>query len=177
MFRMWIYGLPVIAGMLREGVEAAVPTVGLCFSGYALPATLLGFVQPWLFARVPGGVAHGLASLVGAAGMVVLGTATNGVWLVPAFIGLAICWSTIGAVPYAAASAAAAPGRGAATLRLFGFSTVIPQIATTFGLAALAGRWGLQSATIMLVGAAELAAAGLLTLWWRKWITVPDQAW
>jgi hypothetical protein len=177
MFCIWIYGLPVVAGMLGEGVEAAVPAVGLCFSGYALLATVLGFAQPWLFARMPGGVAHGLALLVGAAGMLVLGTATRAVWLAPAFVALAVCWSTIGAVPYAAAAAAAPPGRGAATLRLFGFSTVLPQIATTFGLATLAGRWGLQSASVMLVGAAELALAGLLTLWWRDWIVVPGQDW
>lgn len=52
MFCMWIHALPVIAGMLGGRVEAAVPAVGLCFSGYALTASCLGFAQPWLFARV-----------------------------------------------------------------------------------------------------------------------------
>ncbi len=177
MFCVWIYGLPVIAGILGENVEAAVPTVGLCFSGYALAGSLLAFVQPWLFARVPAGVAHGLALLVGAAGMTVLGSVRHAVWLLPAFVALAVCWSTMGAVPYAAAAAAAPPGRGAATMRKFGFSTVVPQVATTFGLATVAERWGIASANVMLLGAAELAAAGLLTLWWRSWITVPGQDW
>lgn len=177
MFCVWIHGLPVIAAMLGGGVEAAIPAVGLCFSGYALTAAMLSFVQPWLFARVPAGVAHGLALLVGAAGMTVLGTAKHAPWLVPAFVALAVCWSTMGTVPYAAAAAAARPGRGAATLRRFGFSTVIPQVATTLGLATLASRLEVSSGTVMLLGAAELAVAGLLTLWWRRWVTVPGQDW
>ena len=177
MFCMWIHGLPVIAVMLGSGVEAAVPVVGLCFSGYALTACILAFAQPWLFARMSAGVAHGLALLVGAAGMAALGMADRAGWLVPAFLALAVCWSTMGTVPYAAAAAAAPPGRGAATLRRFGFSTVMPQVATTLGLAALAGRWGVSSASVMLLGAAELAVAGLLTLWWHRWITVPAEDW
>lgn len=177
MFCLWIYGLPAIAAMLGVGVEAALPAVGFCFSGYALTAAMLSFAQPWLFARVPAGVAHGVALLVGAAGMTMLGTAANPRWLVPAFVALAVCWSTMGTVPYAAAAAAARAGRGAATLRRFGFSTVVPQAATTLGLAALAGRWGVSSATVILFGAAELAVAGLLTLWWHRWITVPVEDW
>ena len=177
MFCMWIHGLPVIAGISGGGLEAAVPTVGLCFSGYALTAAILALAQPWLFARVPAGIAHGVALLVGAGGMTVLGMATHAVWLVPAFAALAICWSTMGTVPYAAAAAAALPGHGAATLRRFGFSTVLPQVATTLGLAALAWRSAVSSPTVMLIGAAELVVAGLLTLLWRDWIAVPDQDW
>lgn len=177
MFCMWIYGLPVIAGMLGGGVEAAVPAVGLCFSGYALIGSLLTFAHPWLFARVPAGLAHGAALLVGATGMAVLGSAVHAVWLFPAFGALAVCWSSMGAVPYAAAAAAALPGHGAATMRKFSFSTVVPQVATTFGLAFLAERWGVSSNTVILLGAAELAVAGLLTLHWHRWIIVPGQNW
>ena len=177
MFCMWIYGLPVIAKILGGSVEAAIPTVGPCFSGYALLAALLAFAQPWLFARAPAAVIHAAALGIGAIGMTILGTATRSIWLIPAFVALAICWSTMGAVPYAAASAAARPGRGAATLRTFGFSTVIPQVATTFGLAVLVDRWGVASSNVILFGAAELAAAAMLTLAWRHWIIVPTQDW
>lgn len=177
MFCVWIYGLPVIAAVLRLGVEAAVPAVGLCFSGYALASALLGFAHPWLFARASAGVVHGLALLVGSVGLVLLATATSAIWLVPAFGALAICWSAMGAVPYAAAAATARPGRGGATLRRFGFSTVLPQIATTLGLAALVSRVGMPGSAVMLIGAGELGLAGLLTLWWRKWIIIPSQEW
>lgn len=177
MFCMWIHSLPVVAGMLGSSIDAAVPIVGLCFSGYALVAAMLGFAQPWLFARMPAGIIYGSALLIGAAGMAALGTAINPAWLLPAFAALAVCWSAMGTVPYAAAGAAAAPGRGAATLRLFGFSTVLPQVVTTLGLAALAMRSQVSSADVMLIGAVELALAGALTLAWRQWITVPDQDW
>lgn len=177
MFCLWIDGLPVIASLLGRGVEAAIPTVGFCFSGYAVTAAFLVYAQPWLFARMSAGTAHGWALLIGATGMAILATATNVVWLVPAFGGLAVCWSTMGTIPYAAAAAAASPGQGAETLRRFGFSTVIPQAVTTLGLAALAGRWWASSAIVMRFGATELAAASLLTFLWRRWITVPVEDW
>ena len=177
MFCLWVNGLPVIAGILGVGIESAIPVVGLCFSGCGLVAASLAFGQPWLFDRVPAGVAHAVALIVGALGLAVLATATRAGWLMPAFLALAVSWSMMGTVPYAAATAGARPGQGAATLRRFGFSTVAPQLVTTVGLAALTGRWGLSGARVMLLGAVELGLAGILTIFWRDWITVPKQDW
>ena len=177
MFCVWIDGLPVISGMFGGNVRVAVPVIGLCFSGYALAAAVLALAQPWLFARIPAGVAHGLALLIGAGGMTMLGLGARAGWLAPAFAALAISWSMMGTVPYAAASAVAPAGSGATTLRRFGFSTVLPQVATTACLTVVANWMSTPGTTVMLVGAAELAIAGVLSLWWHRWITVPDEEW
>ena len=177
MFCLWIHGLPLIAAILGGGVEAAIPTVGLCFSGYALLASLFSFAHPWLFARVPAALVHAAGLSIGAFGMALLAMASQGWALIPAFVALAVCWSTMGSVPYAAAAAAALPGKGANTLRTFGLSTVLPQAATTLILASLAGSAAVSSATVILIGAAELAIAGFLTFLWRRRFVVADQDW
>ena len=184
MFCLWVYALPVVTAILTtSGVARAEGSLALivvsgCFASYALLATGLAFVLPGLVARFGAGSVHGVALLIAAAGMACLGATHVSVLLAPAFVAIAIGWAAMGNIPYGIAAAAAPAGRGAHTLRLFGFSTVLPQVVVSLGLA-IGASWlfGGAIGRVMLLGAAMMATGGILALVLRKRFDVPFEAW
>lgn len=177
MFCLWVYALPVIATLLGGDLASALPEASLYFAYYAILASVLTFAQPWLVARVPAGLVLGGALIIGGAGLAMIALATRPLLLAGAFTALGVAWSAMGTIPYAAASAAARPGQGAATLRRFGFSTVLPQAVTTLALALAIMRWHLAARDVLIGGAVAMAAAGVLACAWRGWIVVPPEDW
>jgi MFS family permease len=184
MFCLWIYAVPVITQfILRTGSDAqayrsGLITISACYALYAFLAALLAFVIPRLLRHIRVGTLYGVALLVGAIGMGILGIA-NAAWaLVPAFVAIGIAWSAMSNIPYAVAGAAAPEGSGAHTLRLFGFSTVIPQVVTTFILAlGAAPLLGDALNRVMLVGAAMMALGCIVTLSARHRFDLPAENW
>ncbi len=184
MFCLWIYAVPVITQfILRTGADARAYRSGLiavsaCFALYALLAALLAFALPVLLRRFRAGTVYGLALMFGAAGLGILGIVTSPWALVPAFVAIGIGWSAMSNLPYALAGAAAHEGQGAHTLRLFGFSTVIPQVFTTLILAvAAAPLFGDALNRVMLVGSAMMMLAGLVALCARNRFDLPPESW
>jgi len=184
MFCLWIFAVPVITQFILQtggdgrAYHAGLIAVSACFALYALLAAVLAFSLPILLQRFKAGTIYGFALLIGAAGIGLLGIADTPWILVPAFVGIGVGWSAMSNLPYALAGAAAREGRGAYTLRLFGFSTVIPQIATTLLLAAVAAPiFGEALNRIMLVGCALMALGGCVALGARHRFDLPAESW
>lgn len=171
MFCLWIYAVPVVTQFVyrapldgkayRDGLFA----VSACFTLYALLGACLAFALPRAIKRFGAGNVHGCALLVGGAGLASLGVVEQPILLIPVFAAIGVGWSSLSNIPYAIAGAAATEGRGAHILRLFGFSTVAPQIAMTLGLAAASRFWfGDAVNRVMLAGGTMMILAGLVTL-------------
>ena len=181
MFCLWVYALPVIGRILAttalgSGDRLALIVVSGCFALYAVMATTLAFAVPALISRFGAGLIHGLGLLIGAAGIAALGIASGPLSLIPAFGAIAVAWTCMANIPYALAGAAAPEGRGGHVLRVFGFSTVVPQIVVSLCLA-IGATWlfGEVVSRVMLVGGAMMAVGGLLTLAYRKRFECADR--
>jgi maltose/moltooligosaccharide transporter len=184
MFCLWIYALPVIAGRVLHAApdtpayQNALVAMAVCFALYGLLGIAMSFLIPRALARWGAGVVHGTALLAGAAGIAALGAIDRPAGLLPAFLAIGIGWGSLSSVPYAVAGAAAPEGRGAHTLRLFGLSTVLPQIATTLCIALLAPAWiGHAVHRVMFAGGIAMACAGLLAFAWRAFLPVAAEDW
>ena len=153
----------------------------LPFSGFAFYSWLgasLSFAIPRLVDRLGNVIVLGLGLLIGAGGFALLGTTTRIGWLVPAFAAIGIAWASLSSIPYALASAAAPDGKGALFMRLFGFSTVLPQVVTTLGLALLGAAWfGADIGRAMLAAAGSMTLAGLLALTFRNRFAITLEPW
>ncbi len=184
MFCLWIYAVPVITqfifqarggtGDYRRGLIA----VSACFALYALLAALLAFALPALLRRFGAGTIYGVALLTGSAGLMTLGVAETPLALVPAFVAIGVGWSAMSNIPYALAATIASKGRGSHTLRLFSFSTVLPQVATTLFLAiAAAPLFGDALNRVMLIGGAMMALGGVVALALRQRFDLSAESW
>lgn len=181
MFALWIYALPLVGAQILQvplagaGLQTVLVTVSLCYAVYALLGSLGGFVLPGLIGRLGHGAVLGLCLLAGAAGLALLACATGISALIAAFVLIGIGWSAMGAVPYGLLARMVPAGRGAHFTRIFGFSTVLPQIVTTLGLALFAPRLlGSDPARVIGLGGAAMAIAGLLALLLRRTFAAAD---
>ncbi len=185
MFCLWINALPVMAHLWRvadpamdaaTATQRGLVTIGAGFALYALLGAALAFAVPWVVARLGVRLTYGLGLLIGGAGVAALGLASGPAGVILPFIAIGIGWAAMANLPYAIAGAAAPEGRGAHQLRLFGFSTVLPQAVVTLAIAiafpSLAG-----SGTIMLAGGALMAAGGLAALTLGRDFTLADEDW
>ncbi|MEO5809269.1 MAG: hypothetical protein ABIR51_04265 [Sphingomicrobium sp.] len=184
MFCLWIYALPVIGHILNPSGPALTDyrrlliVVSASFAYYSVLGTSLSFALPWLIERIGNGVVYGLGLVIGSVGFAVLGTTLQPLWLAPAFTAIGVAWATQSSIPYALAASAAPEGRGAFFMRLFGFSTVLPQVVTTLGLALLGPAWfGENASRLMLVAASSMAIAGLLALGFRRRFAMTLEPW
>ena len=172
MFALWIYAVPVITRALfaasaadSAGYRTGLLWVSAGFAGYALLSACLAFGLPRLVALAGYRLVHGTALLIGGAGIASIAFARQPLDLVPAFIAIGIGWSSIGNLPYTIVGLVAPPDRIGHTMRLFGFSTVVPQAVATFALAwASSALFASALERILIVGGASMALAGLLAL-------------
>ncbi len=182
MFALWITAVPVVAGQVlhvsaggAEALQPAIVAIALGFAGYALIGAVGAFAVPPLVARLGHGMVLGAALLIGAAGLALFARAHSPAGLVPAFAAIGVGWSAIGAVPYAIVGKMVPEGRGARTMRLFGLSTVLPQIVTTLGLALFLPRlFASGPAGAVMAGAGAMTLAGVIALALRSWFAAAD---
>ena len=181
MFALWIYAMPLVSGQILHqplvgaGLQTVLVAVSLGYATYALLGTLGGFALPTLIDRFGHGAVLGSCLLAGAAGLAVLAAATGPGTMMAAFVAIGIGWSAMGSVPYGLLARMVPEGRGAHFTRIFGFSTVLPQIVTTLGLALLAPRLlRTDPAQVIAVGGAAMAVAGLLALMLRGYFAAAD---
>ena len=175
MFCLWIYAVPVAVrnvfhtGMVGPGYHDALIAVSACFAGYALVAGVLAFGLPQLVARWGAGGVHGVALLVGAVGIVGLGLIDRPSLLPIAFAAIGVAWASIANIPYAIVGAAAPDQRVGHVMRVFGFSTIVPQMVVTLALATFGEAWlGDSIGRVMIAGGAMMAGGGVLTLIYRR---------
>ena len=184
MFTLWICAVPFFAGQVLHvplggagGMQSALIAVSLCFTTYAALGALGGLALPRLVGRWGHGLVYAAGLAMGAGGLLLLSQAQAWWMLVPAFIAIGLGWSAIGSLPYAILGKLAPAGRGSWFMRLFSFSTVLPQAVTTLLYAALAQRWiGERLDLVLLLGAAAMAAAALLALLSRHRFAPADLA-
>ena len=176
LFALWIYAVPVVTRFVfaaesydSEAYRAGLFWVSLAFAFYAVLGTSLAFALPWFVARLGHGRVHGVALLIGGAGIASLSLISTPLLLLPAFAAIGIGWSSIGNIPYSIVSEAAPPERISHYMRLFGFSTVIPQTTATFALAFATQHWfGQATNRVMALGGASMMVAGVITLLLRN---------
>lgn len=182
MFTLWICAVPFFAGQVlnvtlgaTEGMQAALIAVSLCFTTYAALGALGGLFLPRLIARMGHAAVYAAGLAVGAAGLFMLSQAQSAVLVVPAFIEIGLGWGVIGSLPYAILGKLAPEGRGSRFMRLFSFSTVLPQAVTTLLYALFAQRWiGARLDLVLLTGAAAMALAALLAFAGRRSFVAAD---
>ena len=185
MFCLWVYAVPVMAegagnGAGNGGVSyaQAALVVAMGFALYALLGTSLAFAVPSLIRRFGAGTVHGCALLTGGCAIASLGLHPAGAGLLFAFAGIGIAWASLSSIPYALVGASAPPGRGAQRMRLFAFSTVIPQIVVTLLLATLAPAFAEHRVSlVMFAGGGAMAMAGVIALLFRGRLTVEIPDW
>ena len=183
MFILWINAYPLVSHFILHappGDEAAgrhgLILVSLCFSFYALAAAFMAFALPGCVARWGEGVVLGVALVFGAGGLTSLGLIDRPLYLAPAFAAIAVGWSALSNLPYAIAGGAVHWTRISGVLRIFSFSSVIPQVAVSLGLALFgASLFGSATQSIMLTGGGSMGMGGLLALVFRGRITVKSQ--
>lgn len=181
MFALWIFAVPVIAWRVLHvspgdagAFRQALIVVSACFAAYALLATILSFAQPRLIGRWGHGAVWGTGLLAGGAGLIMLGT-LGVMALAPAFIAIAIGWSVMSSIPYALIGKLAPPGQGARLTRWFAFSTVVPQIVTTLGLAVFAeSLFGTAVEHVVVLGGGAMMLGGALALGLRGRFAAAD---
>ena len=182
MFALWICAVPFFAGQVlnvtlgaTDGMQAALIAVSLCFTTYAALGALGGLALPRMIGRVGHGAVYAAGLAVGASGLFMLSQAQSPVLLVPAFIAIGLGWGVIGSLPYAILGKLAPAGRGARSMRLFSFSTVLPQAVTTLLYALLAPRWiGARLDLVLLLGAGAMGLAALVAVIGRDRFAAAD---
>ena len=175
MFVLWINAFPVIARSIlhtpmtsEAGMRSGLIVVSVCFSFYATAAAVIAFALPRLTARWGEGVVLGVALLFGAAGLTGLGMIDRPLLLAPAFAGVAVAWSALGNLPYAIAGAAVHWTRISHILRIFSFSTILPQVAVSLGLAVFGSvLFGSATQTVMIAGGVSMGIGGALAILFR----------
>jgi maltose/moltooligosaccharide transporter len=174
MFCLWIYAVPVVvrdvfhASAGGSAYRSALIAVSACFAGYALFAGLMAFLLPRAVERAGAGVVHGVALLIGGGGIAALGLIDRPAWLPFVFVAIGIGWSSLANIPYAMVGAAAPEGHVSHVMRLFGFSTIIPQVVVTLAFALFGEAWfGDAVGRVMITGGALMAAGGAVTLLYR----------
>ena len=174
MFCLWIYAVPVVvrdvfhASAGGADYRGALIAVSACFAGYALFAGLLAFLLPRAVERIGAGAVHGIALLIGGGGIVALGLIDRPVWLPLVFAAIGVGWSSLANIPYAMVGAAAPEGQVSHVMRLFGFSTILPQVAVTLAFALLGEAWfGDAVGRVMITGGSLMATGGAVTLLYR----------
>ena len=184
MFCLWVYAVPVITHFVLHApidsgsYRAALIMISGCFAYYGLLSASLAFVIPGLVDRCGAGIVHGGALIIGGIGISSLGLIDGALGLPLAFTAIGIGWSSMSNIPYAIASGAAPKGRGAHFIRVFAFSTVVPQVVMTIALAAAAAWWGESGGDRVLVaGGILMATGGLLTLALRSRFDVEVEPW
>lgn len=180
MFCLWVYAVPVIAAAQPSGgsYSSAATTAASGFTLYAVLGTSLAFVGPRPVARLGAGVVHGMALLAAGCGIILFGLHPAGLALFAAFALIGVGWASMSSIPYALASAVAPPGRGARRMRLFAFSTVLPQVAVTLLLALVGHGLELQTSSIVTVaGGGAMLIAAFVALLFRHQLNVEIPDW
>ena len=183
MFVLWINAFPVIARFIMHtpmtsetGMRSGLIVVSVCFSFYATAAAAMAFALPRLTARWGEGRVLGVALLFGAGGLAALGVIDRPILLAPAFAGIAVAWGGLGNLPYAIAGSAVHWTRISHILRIFSFSTILPQVAVSLGLALFGGAlFGSATQTIMIVGGASMGIGGLLAIGFQARLRVKPE--
>lgn len=179
MFVLWINAFLVITRYVMHAAPASEAAVrgglivmSLCFSFYATAAACMAFALPRLVARWGEGLVLGAALAVGAVGLASLGVIDRPALLAPAFAAIAVAWSALSNLPYAIAGAAVHWTRISHILRIFSFSTILPQIAVSLGVALFgAVLFGPAPQHIMIAGGAAMALGALLAIAFRARIS------
>ena len=171
MFLMWIGAYPLVTLAILHAppgpaaTRLGMVTLACCFAGYATAAALLAFAIPTVTRRVEPGVALGLGLAVGALGLAGMALAGRPILLLPCFAALSVGWSALANLPYTIAGGLVPEGSIDHWFRIFAFSSILPQVAVTFGLVVLVGEIDASVARqVMLAAAASMFAGGLLAL-------------
>ncbi|MDE2596723.1 MAG: hypothetical protein KGL44_07600 [Sphingomonadales bacterium] len=172
MFALWIYAVPVVAGrVLRvdshdvNGLQPALVVVSLCFALYATLGVAGSFALPGMVRRFGHGLTYAMALACGAAGLGLVAAAQGLAMLVLGFVAIGAGWAAMGSLPYSLLSKLAPAGKGGHYMRLFSFSTILPQVATTLLFAVVSGRvlaGGYNRA--MIFGASAMGLGALVAL-------------
>ncbi|CAM3268911.1 hypothetical protein SPAN111604_14010 [Sphingomonas antarctica] len=167
MFCLWVYAVPVIAASrpFNEGYASAATTAASGFALYAVLGACIAFAGPRLIGRFGAGATHGASLIAASAGMMLFGRFPFGFALLSAFTLIGVGWASMSSIPYALASAAAPEGGGAKHMRVFAFSTVVPQVAVTLLLASLGPRLALwPPSLVIMAGSAAMLLSGCVSL-------------
>jgi MFS family permease len=166
MFMMWLFTLPLVANLLGSGEalgsSEAIRWTGYCFALYVTLAALINLALPNVYERIGKGRTHGLALLVGAAGLGSMALVHSPPQLLASFAAVAIGWASISSTPYTLVTDRVEDGRYTWAMGIFNFSSVLPQVAVALCMAPLTER--LSPASAIAAGGVDMGIAGLLML-------------
>jgi maltose/moltooligosaccharide transporter len=146
---------------VRDGVAWA----GRCLSAAALVTVVVAFALPKLAARRGVPVAHAIAQLAGAAGLVSVAIVPSPTWLLLSMVGVGMAWASTLSLPAIMLANALPEGKAGLSLGLFPVFLVIPELLASLGLGWVMTRLlGSDHTTAVVAGGAFLALAALLVL-------------
>ncbi len=164
MFMMWIFTLPLVAGLLSSGEtlgpSSAIRWTGYCFALYVSLAAIINLALPTVYNRIGKGRTHAVALLIGAAGLGSMALTHTPVQLLGAFAALAIGWASISSTPYTLVTDRVQDGRYARAMGIFNFSSVLPQVTVALCMASVTKSFSPSSA--IAAGAAAMGLAGAI---------------
>jgi MFS family permease len=166
MFMLWIFTLPLVASLLGRGAtlgsSEAIRWTGYCFALYVTLAAIINLALPKVYDRIGKGRTHGVALLVGAAGLGSMAFVHNPVQLLASFAAVAIGWASISSTPYTLVTDRVQDDRYTRAMGVFNFSSVLPQVAVALCMAPLTER--LSPASAIAGGGVAMGMAGFLML-------------
>lgn len=179
MFALWVDAYPVISSFLSKlhnsklsSTSSALLVISLFYSYYATLSAILAFGLPKLVKKWGEGLVLGIGLIMSGLGIVGIGTSTSILYMFISFTALAIGWSTASNLPYSIVAGVVPEEEISHSMRVFSFSSIMPQIFVTIILFLL-GSDILTSAaeTFMIAGGVSMIFSGLLALLFKKHIS------
>ncbi|MBS0216356.1 MAG: MFS transporter [Proteobacteria bacterium] len=172
LFAMWIYTTPAVTSVhygssdpTSVAYNEGANWVGVLFAAYNGFAALAAIVIPRMVRVIGLRRSHLLNSLLGGLGLLSVFLIRDPKLLLLSMIGIGFAWASILSLPYALLSDSVPAEKMGIYMGIFNFFIVIPQLVAVSLLGLLVKHlFGNQPIYALVIGAACMAVAGLLTL-------------
>ena len=172
LFAMWIYTSPAVTSVhygssdpTSAAYNEGANWVGVLFAAYNGFAALAAMVIPWMVKRLGLRTSHLINLLLGAAGLLSVLLIRDPKLLLVSMVGVGFAWASILSIPYALLSDSLPAAKMGIYMGIFNFFIVIPQLVAVALLGLMVKYlFGNQPIDALVIGAACLAIAGILTL-------------
>lgn len=176
MFLMWIGAYPVIITAILhasvgdpQALRRGMLVVAGCFCWYASLSACLSFAIPGLTRRLDPPALLAISTAIGAIGLAGLGVIERPPMLILCFTALAIGWCGLSNLSYTIAIQLLGEDAMEHGLRVFAFSSILPQVVVTLAVVLAIGEITPTTArAIMLAAGGAMATGSALTLLLRR---------
>jgi maltose/moltooligosaccharide transporter len=171
LFHMWIYTTPAVTNYLYHTTDASSAAygegsnlVGSSFGTYNIVSAIVGFILPFLAAKLSRKVTHTICLTLGGIALIAIRFLPDPSWMHIVAIGIGCAWSSILTMPYAMLTNVLPANRMGYFVGVFNFFIVIPQIVAGSFSGLYIKLLGGDAMTGVTIGGISMLIAGLLAL-------------